>query len=111
MRKFQNLGPCEKTCDSNKPVKITLSKNLWQSLRKVPKNTSENPVKKPWNKFWENCLRNTSGKLYENTCEQKWNEMTWNEKHEIDNENLQRHTANNEGINNVLYLYNHLRCL
>ena len=41
----------------------------------------------------------------------KWNEMKWNEKNEIDNKNLQRHTANNEGINNVLYLYNYLTCL
>ena len=37
----------------------------------------------------------------------KWDEMKLNEKNEIDNRNLQRHTANNEGINNVLYLYNH----
>ena len=77
MRKFQNLGPCEKTCDSNKPVKITLSKTydkVWENILKTP---LKNPLKKPWNKFWENCLRNTSGKLYENTCEQKmkWNEM------------------------------------
>ena len=35
----------------------------------------------------------------------------WNEKNEIHNRNLQRHTANNEGINNVLYLYNYLTCL
>ena len=29
-------------------------------------------------------------------------------KNEIDNRNLQRHSTNNEGINNVLYLYNYL---
>ena len=91
--------PCQKTYDK-----------VWENCLKTP---LKNPVKKPWNKFWENCLRNTSGKLYENTCEQKmkWNEMKRIEKNEIDNKNLQRHTANNEGINNMLYLYNYLTCL
>ena len=110
MRKFQNLGPCEKTCDSNKPVKITLSKNLWQSLIKLPKNTSEKPCEKTLEQILRKLLKKH---LWKTIWKHLWtkNEMKWNEKNEIDNRNLQRHTANNEGINNVLYLYNYLTCL